>query len=126
MMVVRGKEGCHPCLAFVQRRQVRRDEALEGRDKESEVACARGVADVTIGGQGIVTQPDMMHMKSASPQSLRCTITDKHRILEPRDKKGDAPSHGLHREHPHTPRPSLTGLGLAANDFDEWREEDLD
>ena len=75
----------------MQRRQVRRDEALEGRDKESEVACARGVAGVTIGGQGIVTQPDIMHMKSASPQSLRCTITDKHRILEPRDKRETHP-----------------------------------
>ncbi len=40
--------GAHPCLASVQRRQVRRGEELEGKDKESEVVCARGVAGVTI------------------------------------------------------------------------------
>ena len=37
------------------------------------------------GGQGIVTQPDSMH-ESASQQNLQFTITEKPRVLEPRDK----------------------------------------
>lgn len=50
--------------------KMRGDEALDGRDKESEDTCARGAADVPVGSQGQVALPSTTHELGIS-QSLQ-------------------------------------------------------
>ena len=38
---------------------------------------------------------------------------------------GALPAHDLSRKHPRPPRPILTGVSLANNEFNGWREDDF-
>jgi hypothetical protein len=82
-----------------------------------------GAAGVAVGCQGIVTLPDTA-LNSASLQSLHVFIRIQDRVVTGQRARngvyrGALPTHDLHREHPHPPRPSLTGVSLATNEFNE-------
>jgi hypothetical protein len=91
---------------------------LDGGYKDSEDACTReAAAGVTAGCQGIATKPARIHTYRGSRGHEWASVAEMR-------YRGEAYLHMISITCPHPPRPRLSCISLANNEFDEYCEDD--